>query len=97
MRFLSNPRSGAMVCAAAINVVAGDAAAQAFPSKTVRFLVDAPPGGSNDIFARATAQRISPALGQPVIVDNRPGANQLIAADLLLASHNLGRNARVFH
>jgi len=58
------------------------AAEQAFPSKVVRILVGAPPGGSNDIFARAIAQRITPSLGHQVIVDNRPGANQLIAADL---------------
>jgi tripartite-type tricarboxylate transporter receptor subunit TctC len=58
------------------------AAEQAFPSKVVRILVGAPPGGSNDIFARAIGQRITPSLGQQVIVDNRPGANQLIAADL---------------
>jgi tripartite-type tricarboxylate transporter receptor subunit TctC len=57
-------------------------AQSAFPTKPVRILVGAPPGGSNDIFARAIAQRITPALGQNVIVDNRPGANQLIAADL---------------
>jgi tripartite-type tricarboxylate transporter receptor subunit TctC len=50
--------------------------------KVVRFLVGAPPGGSNDIFARAIGQRLSEALGQSVIVDNRPGANQMIAADL---------------
>jgi tripartite-type tricarboxylate transporter receptor subunit TctC len=58
------------------------AAEQSYPSKVVRILVGAPPGGSNDIFARAIAQRITPSLGQQVIVDNRPGANQLIAADL---------------
>ncbi|HZN26431.1 MAG TPA: tripartite tricarboxylate transporter substrate binding protein [Burkholderiales bacterium] len=58
------------------------AAEHSFPSKPVRILVGAPPGGSNDIFARAIGQRISPSLGQPVVVDNRPGANQLIAADL---------------
>jgi tripartite-type tricarboxylate transporter receptor subunit TctC len=58
------------------------AAEQTFPSKPVRILVGAPPGGSNDIFARAIGQRVSPSLGQPVVVENRPGANQLIAADL---------------
>jgi tripartite-type tricarboxylate transporter receptor subunit TctC len=54
----------------------------AYPTKPVRFLVGAPAGGSNDIFARALSQRLSEALGQPVIVDNRPGASQMIAADL---------------
>ncbi len=50
--------------------------------KNVRFLVGAPAGGSNDIFARAMSQRLSEALGQNVVVDNRPGASQMIAADL---------------
>ena len=72
----------AVSLAAGAATVASEAPAQNFPSKPVRILVGAPPGGSNDIFARAIGQRISPALGQPVIVENRPGANQLIAADL---------------
>jgi tripartite-type tricarboxylate transporter receptor subunit TctC len=65
-----------------VTCAAAHAAEQSFPSKPVRILVGAPPGGSNDIFARAIGQRMSPSLGQQVIVDNRPGANQLIAADL---------------
>ena len=67
---------------AAFTAVLGATAVPAaeFPSKPVRILVGAPPGGSNDIFARAIGQRMN--LGQPIIVDNRPGANQLIAADL---------------
>jgi tripartite-type tricarboxylate transporter receptor subunit TctC len=52
----------------------------------VRLLVGAPPGGSNDIFARAIGQRLSESLGQPVIVENRPGANQMIAAELMARS-----------
>lgn len=70
------------VCATAATLTTVPGYAQSFPTKPVRILVGAPPGGSNDIFARAIGQRISPALGQQVIVDNRPGANQLIAADL---------------
>jgi tripartite-type tricarboxylate transporter receptor subunit TctC len=80
---MNSRRIGAALCATALACVAPNGSAQtAFPTKPVRILVGAPPGGSNDIFARAIAQRISPALGQPVVVENRPGANQLIAADL---------------
>lgn len=61
----------------------GHAAAQpAYPSKPVRLLVGAPAGGSNDIFARAIGQRLTESLGQPVVVENRAGASQMIAADL---------------
>ncbi len=50
------------------------AAAQAYPSQTVKLISPWPPGGSNDTFSRLIASRLSPALGQPVIVENRPGA-----------------------
>jgi len=62
------------------------AAQQAYPSKSIRFLVGAPPGGSNDLFARAIGQQLQPAMGQQVLVDNRPGANQMIAADIMAKS-----------
>jgi len=61
-------------------------AQQAYPSKSIRFLVGAPPGGSNDLFARAIGQQMGPAVGQQVVVDNRPGANQMIAADIMAKS-----------
>ncbi len=77
----SKSLAAALACAAVL-VPHSQAAEQAYPSKVVRILVGAPPGGSNDIFARAIGQRITTGLGQQVIVDNRPGANQLIAADL---------------
>ena len=56
--------------------------ASAQTAKNVRFLVGSPAGGSNDIFARAIGQRLTEALSQPVVVDNRPGASQMIAADI---------------
>ncbi|MBM3372749.1 MAG: tripartite tricarboxylate transporter substrate binding protein, partial [Betaproteobacteria bacterium] len=74
-----------LLCAAALAATV-PAMAQSFPSKTVRFLVGAPPGGSNDLFARAIGQQMAGPLGQQVIVDNRPGANQMIAADIMAKS-----------
>lgn len=63
----------------------GPALAQgaSFPNRPLRFLVPYPPGGGNDYFARAVGQKLSENLGQPVIVDNRPGAAGLIAGDAL--------------
>ena len=52
-----------------------------YPSRPIRFLVGVVPGGAADILARAVGQRYSMAFNQQVIVDNRPGANQTIAAD----------------
>jgi len=57
--------------------------AQTFPTKVVRLVVGVPPGGSNDTVARALAIPLGAAFGQSVIVDNRPGASQVIAAELV--------------
>jgi len=58
------------------------AGAQAYPTKPVRILVGYAPGGGTDIMARAIAQKLSESLGQQFIVDNRPGANANLAAEL---------------
>jgi tripartite-type tricarboxylate transporter receptor subunit TctC len=60
--------------------------AQSYPAKAVRILVGFAPGGGIDIVARVYAQRLTDALGQPFIVDNRPGAGGTIATDTLAKS-----------
>ena len=68
--------------AAAICAVASDATAQAsFPNRAVRIIIPSPPGGGTDLVTRMVAQKLTEAWGQPVIVDNRPGANGIIATD----------------
>jgi tripartite-type tricarboxylate transporter receptor subunit TctC len=57
------------------------AGAQSYPTKPIQFIVPFPPGGGNDTVARAIAQQAGPALGQSIVVDNRPGAGGIIGAD----------------
>ena len=62
------------------------ATAQTFPSKPVRFVVPIPPGGSNDVVARACAQKLTETWGQPVVVENRPGAGMNLGAEAVAKS-----------
>ncbi len=57
------------------------ACGQAFPIKPIRIISPYSPGGGNDVIARAVAVQLSQKLGQPVLVENKPGANTLIGAD----------------
>ena len=57
------------------------ASAQSYPTKSVRLIVPFPPGGSTDVIARTFGSKFSEAWGQPVVIDNRGGANTIIGAE----------------
>ena len=80
MKHSSAPLSKVTVSLLSI-AFAGSAAAQVFPSKPIRMVVPFPPGASADTIGRIMAAKLSESLGQPVIVDNRPGAGGTIGAD----------------
>jgi len=62
------------------------AAAQGYPTRVIRYVVPFPPAGATDILARWVAEKISPVLGQPVVVENRPGAAGGVGTELVAKS-----------
>ena len=71
---------------AAPGPLATTAHAQAWPAKTVRFVLGFPPGGGSDILGRIVAARMQEFLGQPVVIENRPGASGNIAMEIVAKS-----------
>jgi tripartite-type tricarboxylate transporter receptor subunit TctC len=65
----------------AIAALPGQAIAQAYPNRPIRLIVPFPPGGAADILARLIGGKVSEQMGQPVIVENRPGAGGTLGAD----------------
>lgn len=76
------------ICLCAVGLVNGTKAlsAQLYPSKPIRMIVAYPPSGGTDILARMIGQKLADALGQPVVIDNRGGANGNIGSELAAKS-----------
>jgi len=72
--------------ALALFFCAAQALAQSYPAKPIKVLVGVPPGGPTDAVLRAVSPELSEALGQPIVVENRPGASAVIATDLAAKS-----------
>ncbi|CAN7722006.1 tripartite tricarboxylate transporter substrate binding protein [Variovorax sp. LjRoot290] len=76
-------RTGLAACLCAVATLA---AAQTWPDRPIRIVVPAPPGGSIDVIARIMADAMQPGLGQPIIVDNKPGGLGMLGVNELLGA-----------
>ena len=88
MRYLKYFYATVLIGAAGMNL--GVACAQSFPDKPIRVIVGSAPGGAPDILARAIAQKMTDALGQQVVIDNRAGANGIIGMEMVAKAKSDG-------
>ena len=79
-------KSGFAAGVALLALACTAAGAADYPSKPIRWISPWPPGGANDVFSRALAQKLTESLGQPVVVDNKAGASGMIAAQQVAKS-----------
>ena len=102
LRLFASPVIASLLCVAALTLGCTTCHAQNnYPVKPIRLVVPFPAGGSVDVTSRALAQKLSEALGQPVVVDNRPGAGGNIGMDAVAKSapdgYTLGMGALSTH
>src|ERR1700741_4969728 len=75
-----------MLFVAVALLISGTVAAQPYPTRTVRIVVPATPGGAIDLIARTLAEKLTTSLGQPVVVENKPGASNNLGTDFVAKS-----------
>jgi tripartite-type tricarboxylate transporter receptor subunit TctC len=79
-------RTARLLAFIALFAASAGAFAQAYPTKPIRIVVGFPPGGGNDIIARLVGAKMQETWGQSVVIDNKPGANSIIAAEFVAKS-----------
>ena len=84
MRFISLLTTLAVSASAAL--VPALASAQAYPTRPIKIIVPAPPGGAIDMIARVVGEKLQASMGQPVVIDNKPGASNNLGTDALAKS-----------
>ena len=84
MRFATLFKQLALAAAAAM--LPAVASAQAYPSRPIKIIVPAPPGGAIDLIARVVGEKLQASMGQPVVIDNKPGASNNLGTDALAKS-----------
>src|SRR5262245_22015703 len=89
--------SPVVVLAAAAAVLTSPALAQSYPAKPVRLIVPGPPASVTDVRGRWLADKLTPALGQPVLVENRPGAGGNLAGEFAARSAPDGYTLLIVH
>ena len=72
-----------LIVGAALTATTAASLAQDYPARPIRLILGFAPGGSTDLVARVVGQKMAEAWAQQVVVDNRPGANGMIGADLV--------------
>lgn len=90
-----NPGTGMLALCLSTVIIGVPASAQTYPTKPIHIVVPLPPGGSNDVLARILAQKMSESFGQPVIVENKPGAAGNIATDFIAKAEGDGYSIAV--
>ena len=82
--------------ALAVLAGAGVAQAQSYPSRQITFVVASPAGGSTDVIARALGPRLQASLGQTIVIENRPGASELVATRAVASGPTDGYTIAIF-
>jgi tripartite-type tricarboxylate transporter receptor subunit TctC len=75
-----------LAVSASLAMAATLASAQAYPTRAIKIIVPAPPGGAIDIIARVVGDKLAASMGQPVVIDNKPGASNNLGTDVLAKS-----------